>query len=93
MIDSSSTVRRNANVVVRELAEGEGAVLLHLDSGQYHGVNQIGQAVWELLDGERSMGDVVAELRARVEDPPDSIEADVLKFVDEVEQRDLVTVA
>ena len=32
------------------LAEGEGGVLLHLDSGQYHGVNPVGLAIWELLE-------------------------------------------
>lgn len=92
MIDSNSKVQRNANVVVRDLAEGEGAVLLHLDSGEYHSVNQIGFAIWELLDGERTVGDVTTELRERVEDPPDSIESDVVRFVEGVLQRDLVTV-
>lgn len=92
MIDSNSKVHPNANVVVRDLSEGEGAVLLHLDSGQYHGVNPIGQAIWQLLDGERTVAAVVAELRERVEDPPASIEADVLKFIEEVHERDLVTV-
>jgi len=32
----------NPRVVYRDLAAEEGGVLLHLDSGQYHGLNALG---------------------------------------------------
>ena len=93
MIDNNSTVNKNANVVVRDLAEGEGAVLLHLDSGEYYSVNPVGQAIWELLDGKRTVGEITTALRDLVEAPPDSLDADVVEFLGAVVQRDLVTVA
>ncbi len=40
---------RSANVVVRALRPGEGAVALHLETGAYHGLNDVGSLVWELL--------------------------------------------
>ena len=40
--------RKNPDVVARGLAEGEGGVLLRLDSGAYFGVNPVGLLVWEL---------------------------------------------
>jgi hypothetical protein len=79
-------------VVARDLAEGEGGVLLHLDSGQYHGVNPIGLAIWELIDDGCTVADVVDRLRDRVEDPPADLEGDVLRFVTRVHERDLLVV-
>jgi hypothetical protein len=93
MIEGGSTVTRNPNVVARDLTEGEGAVLLHLDSGQYHSINPVGQAIWELLDGQRTVDEVTAQLRRLVDDPPESLEADVRQFLQDVEDRNLVTVA
>jgi hypothetical protein len=78
--------------VVRDLAEGEGGVLLHLESGQYHGVNPIGLAIWELIEDGSTVAEVVERLRDRVEDPPAGLEADVLQFVTDVHERDLVIV-
>lgn len=75
---------------MRSLAEGEGAVLLHLESGQYHGVNPIGLAIWELIDDGSSATEVVDRLRERVEDPPASLEGDVLRFLTGVHERNLV---
>ena len=77
---------------MRDLAEGEGAVLLHLDSGEYHGINPVGQAIWELLGDGGTAGEVVDRLRERVEDPPSSLESDVLHFLTGIHERDLVVV-
>jgi predicted metal-dependent hydrolase len=92
VITPESKVHRNPQVAARELSEGEGAALLHLESGQYHGVNQIGLIIWELLEGERTVADVVDAVRARVEDPPPGLESDVVRFLESVHERDLIVV-
>jgi hypothetical protein len=83
-------IRKNERVAFRELASGEGAVLLHLETGQYHGLNRIGSAIWTLIDGERTRSDVVAELSKRVSEPPDKLEDDVELFLDDMRARDLI---
>lgn len=88
-----SKVRRKPQVMARELAEGEGGVLLHLESGSYHGVNPVGLVIWELLEDERSVADLVNAVRDRVEDPPPELESDVMDFLTGVEARDLLIVA
>jgi hypothetical protein len=92
VIRPDSKVRKNPQVVARELAPGEGGVLLHLESAQYHGVNQIGLVIWELVDGERTVAEIVDALRARVENPPSQLETDVLAFLTGVYERNLVAV-
>jgi hypothetical protein len=61
-IDPSTTLAKNENVAFRRLAEGEGGVLLHLESGEYHGINEVGCLIWELVDGERTVDGLVVAL-------------------------------
>jgi hypothetical protein len=84
-------IRKNERVAFRELASGEG-VLLHLETGSYHGVNQIGAALWTLIDGKRTASDLITELRARVTHPPAHLEDDVGRFLREMQERDLIAV-
>ena len=51
---SDPRVRRNPDVAYQALAEGEGGVLLSLETGEYHGVNDTGGRIWNLIDGERT---------------------------------------
>jgi Coenzyme PQQ synthesis protein D (PqqD) len=87
-IESDTRLRRNPQVVYRELAD-EGGVLLHLETAQYHGVNETGLAIWELLDGERTVADVVADLRVRLDDAPAALEEDVVEFLSALSARGL----
>ncbi len=91
-MDSESRVKKAPQVVARELAEGEGGVLLHLESGAYHGVNQVGLLVWELLDGERTVDHVINAVRERVANAPPELEGDVVAFLNRVLERNLVVV-
>ena len=90
MIDEGATISKNPDVVHRTLQEG--AVLLHLGSGEYHGLNEIGTLLWELLDGERDLAGLVAATRKRVDAPALELEADVARFLAHLRDRDLIRV-
>lgn len=92
LIHGASKIRKNPRVISRALTEGEGGVLLHMDSGAYHGVNQLGLVVWELLDGTRTVADVVEIVRSRVSNSPQELQADVVSFLNRVVERGLVAV-
>ena len=79
-------------MVARELAEDEGGVLLHLDSGQYHGVNRTGLAIWHAIEDGGTARDVVERVAGDVERPPPSLEGDVLTFLTSIHERDLIAV-
>jgi Coenzyme PQQ synthesis protein D (PqqD) len=89
-IEPSSTLTKNEDVAFRRLATGEGGVLLHLESGEYHGINEVGCLIWELLDGERTVAALAVDLRDGVEDPPDDLAEVVVAFLDDLRERDLV---
>jgi hypothetical protein len=89
-ISASTRVTRNPEVTYRDLEEG--GVLLHLQSGEYHGLNRTGSAIWKLLDGETTVTVVAAGLGEQLDDPPESLERDVAGFLEGLRQRDLIRV-
>jgi Coenzyme PQQ synthesis protein D (PqqD) len=86
---NGAKIHRNPQVVYRDVGAG-GGVLLHLETGAYHGLNGIGSAVWELIDGNRTRRDIVDDLAGRIEDPPPEIDQDVAVFLDGLGERDLI---
>ncbi len=91
-MDLTARIEKHPRVVFRELGEGEGGVLLHLVTGQYYGLNVVGVLVWNLLDGSRTLDDVVAQVRTQVEEAPAALTEDIAAFVQGLKDRDLVQV-
>lgn len=88
---------RSNDVVFREI-EGE-LIIVPLVAGigeeedELFTLNETGRAVWQKLDGRRSLKDVVAELRADFKAPPDVIEKDVLGLAAELLKRKMLVKA
>jgi hypothetical protein len=91
MIDDGATIRPNPRVEHRTLAGGE-AVLLHLDTAAYHGLNQMGEAIWESLGEGQTFGKLVEAVRAMLDETPPQLRADLEGFVRALADRDLVLV-
>lgn len=53
-------------------------------------LNETGRAIWERLDGQRSLRAVVAGLAAEYEAPSEEIEADVVGLVQELARRKMI---
>lgn len=79
------------DVVAREI-EGE-IIIVPLASGigdaddELYTLNETGKAIWQLLDGKRTLQDVSRELSAEFEFPAGEIERDVLGLVEELLKR------
>jgi len=86
---TEAVIRKNPQVVYRALA-GEGGVLLHMESGAYHGLNEIGTLIWGLLDEEKTFDGLVEELRDHLLDPPDDLTGEVERFLADLRERDLL---
>lgn len=79
----------NPGVAYRAVGDGEG-VLLHLESGQYHGVNETGKTIYELIDGTRDSAGIAGELASRYADAPEELHTAVRAFLSELATRGLV---
>ena len=78
-------------VVASRIMDGE-AVLVHPGKGEVKVLNELGAEIWKLLDGTRSVRQIVDELiRAYAVERVD-LERDVLQFVGSLHQRDLIAI-
>jgi len=87
-IEPGTSVRRSPRASFRRLENGS-AVVLHLDTAQYHGLNEVGAAIWDLADG-RSFQEIVDGLREQIEDPPEQLGDEVAAFLEALHDRELV---
>jgi hypothetical protein len=88
-LDSTTIIRRNPRVEYRSVGDGEGGVLLRLDNGAYHGVNDVGGLVWRLID-DISFGTLIDVLRVELVGVPETFPLEISAFLDELASRELV---
>lgn len=82
------------NVVAREI-QGE-FIIIPITSGvgdledEIFSLNLTGRAVWDMLDGKRSLKDVAGDLGLQFEGPLEEIERDVLGITQELLRRKML---
>ena len=82
-------LRRKEHVIAQE---NSGAlVLFNMDDGQYYSLNEIGNRIWELCDGSRSVGQVVSILCEEYDSPAEIVNSDALELLEELVIADLLT--
>jgi len=83
------------DVVAREI-EGD-VIIVPLTSGigdaddELYTLNLTAQAIWQQLDGQRTLAEVAALLAEQFEAEPAELEADVLGFAAELVRRGILT--
>jgi hypothetical protein len=94
-IDSTYVI--SENVVGRNI-EGE-LIIVPLTSGigdmegEIYTLNETGRAIWEKLDGKKSLREVIEALKTEFEAAPEEIEEDVLGLMGELLKRRIVVEA
>ena len=84
-------VKPAEGVVFRRLQKGKGGVLLKLDTGAYHSLNETGAMLWEMLNEGKSLSDLMDQLRAATDDAPDHLKSDIDEFVNGLHARGLLS--
>jgi hypothetical protein len=72
--------------------DGE-TVLMHLERGQYFGLARTGQRIWQLLETPCAFDDLCGMLQRDYAGPADLIRADAQRFVQQMAEEALVTLA
>ena len=70
----------NPIVVLREEFD-DWAVLFNPDTADAVGTNPVGVAAWKLMDGKRSLEDIVSEIKNSFEGAPDAAFKEIATFV------------
>jgi hypothetical protein len=94
MMKLDDVVKKSDQVVTR-MIEGDMVIIpLTADIGEHdeelYTLNKIGQVIWEKLDGNMSLMAIAHELAQEYSEPIQSIQKDVLGFIDELANRKIV---
>lgn len=81
-------LHRQDGVLAQE-AQGQ-TVLLRLHDGSYYALDDVGARIWELCDGQRVVGEVLAALCAEFEAPEATIRTDALEFIGDLRRERLL---
>jgi hypothetical protein len=93
-LDLNSVCTPSQGVVAREI-EGE-IVIVPVAAGigeaddELYTLNETGQAIWEKLDGRRTLKDVATALAGEFTSPLSELETDVLGFAGALTQRGIL---
>ena len=90
MIDLDAQLRRKERVLAHQIEGKE--VLLRLDSGEYYALDEVGCRIWELCDGTRSVGEIIATIGEEYDAPADIIRVDALELLQDLLDERLVLV-
>jgi len=83
--------RNEGNFLISQL--GTELVLMDTKSGNYLGINTVGTHIWNLLADSKSITDFVTELTSRFEVTETQCQAEVERFLSELEQKKMVSLA
>ena len=75
----------------REL-DGQTVAVDPQEGKAYH-FNGVGAAIWQFIDGHQSVAKIIECLAAQYESPEKKIQKDVISFLKELSQNDLITPA
>jgi hypothetical protein len=89
-LDETSRLRRRSDTIASRFEDG--AVILSFGSETYYGLNPVGSRVWELLDRERSVEEIVDRLVTEFDVERDVCTRDVEELLQQLISNDLVDV-
>jgi SynChlorMet cassette protein ScmD len=79
----------NPVVVLREEFD-DWAVLFNPDTAEAVGINPVGIAVWKLMDGRQTVGEITLKIQEQFSRVPGTAPAEVDKFVSDLEKRGFI---
>jgi hypothetical protein len=91
MIDAETPVVRRAEPLTAQV-DGE-TVMFHPEAGSYFALGVVGTRVWDLLSEPRSVAEICASLRQEFAMDLDTCRTELLDFVNEMYEKQLVKLA
>lgn len=91
MLETDSRVRPNTADVAAKVIDGE-AIIMNLANGLYYSMDEVGSAIWEMVERTRSVEEMAGALEARYGIDRATVDADVRRLVGELLDEGLVVV-
>ena len=91
MMEGTTRLSHSVNATYQNVADE--AILIHLQSGVYYSLNEVGTVFWNLMDGTRTIADCADNIAAEYAAPREEVLQDLLDLADELAAEDLVVAA
>ena len=92
-LSMDTVIKKSENVVFRKIEDEYILVPMvasAADVESIYNLNETGAAVWERVDGKKSIKDIIEEIKAEYEDEGNQIENNVISFVREMTEAKLI---
>jgi hypothetical protein len=91
-----NAISRDSTVTVTQVqvsceVNGE-TVILHFDSGNYFGLNDVGTLVWKMMEQPRSVRELRDAILSEYDVEPEQCERELLDLLKELRERELIEV-
>ena len=81
-LDSTTRLRRSPNATYQTVADE--AILIHMQTGTYYSLNEVGTVFWDVLDGTKSIADCAVMIAAEYDAPSEMIEGDLIEVAQDL---------
>ena len=88
-MDAQTKLQHSPNATFQVVADE--AIVIHLQTGVYYSLNEVGTAFWNMLDGQLTIGECADQLAAEYSAPPEVVLADLLELSGELAAEGLAT--
>lgn len=90
-MDTQTTLKRNPELLAVDM-DGE-TVMMDMESGNYFGINAVGSHIWEVLEAEKKVADVIETVNSHFEvQDGDTVQNDILGFLSDMVEHRLLEV-
>jgi hypothetical protein len=86
-LESATRLQRSANATFQIIAEE--AILIHLHTGAYYSLNDVGTSFWNMLDGQRTIGQCADAIAVEYNAARDQVLSDLLELANDLAAEDL----
>src|SRR5690242_2963279 len=90
MLTLNHCLRVRGEEIAAKVIDGE-AIIINLANGIYYSMDKVGGLIWEMIEGGKTLEDMVATILAQYDVSPEQLKSDIEQLVNELLQENLVT--
>ena len=92
MLTLKQRVQPNKQEVAAKVMDGE-AILINLSNGVYYSMDKVGAVVWELIEKDYNVEEIIEAVAARYEVSTEQVQTDVARLAEQLVEENLVLAA
>jgi len=86
-LEANTRVQHSPNATFQIVADE--AILIHLNTGVYYSLNDVGTSFWNMMDGQRTIDECADAIAQEYSAPREVVLADLLELANELAAEDL----